>query len=164
MFKWRIYCTEISDQGWQELWSSIAPTECPNDVEHSVNLNSIQQLAKESEVLHLYVNKAVSTLFYMRIVKLRYVSTIQGSIRRIDLGIHCDGTTTSYNVQCYDQTNETQLAEETLTNTDAENNTQSIIISNAPIGEFNLEINVKTNNGTGNVYISEITIIAEQEN
>ena len=165
MFKWRIYCTNEGDVGWQELWSVAKPTTCPNNVAHSVNPNSVQDIGQEIESVHLYKDKVVNTTSYMRVSKIKYHTSIQGTIRSVKLGIHSDTGVTSYDVQIFDQTNKTELIETTLTNTDIEDNIKTTgVIQSPPSDDFILEVNVKRNGGTGSIYVSEIIIMSEVDN
>lgn len=42
--RWRIWCNV--DQRWEEVTSTTAPTVCPTNVGHSVNINSVSKLYK----------------------------------------------------------------------------------------------------------------------
>ena len=52
--RWRVYCTEPGDVGFQYVWSDTKPTECPNDSGHSYNPNSISQIMKESPLFRFH--------------------------------------------------------------------------------------------------------------
>ena len=44
LYKYRIYCQ--TDSKWEYIWNDIAPTTCPVNVAHTVNSNSIGELAQ----------------------------------------------------------------------------------------------------------------------
>lgn len=42
IYEWRIYCT--TENTWKYVWGPTAPTTCPTDTAHSVNLDSISDI------------------------------------------------------------------------------------------------------------------------
>ena len=161
--KWRIYCQEPGDEGWQTVWWNMQPTNCPNSNDHAVNVYSVQEIANETEQIRLTdLNKTVATTNYTRVARAVYNTTILPPIRRIKGTLYCDGTTTSYDVKIVDSTNVTTLLEATLTNTDEETVALNIgTIDTPPSSEFVAEIYVKRNDGTGSVYVNELIVISE---
>lgn len=163
MFKWRLYCTDAGDTGWQEVWSSTPPVECPNDAGHSVNAESVQQLGQETQVIHQILERVVSLSFYTCVARVNYQTSVQGSIRAVLIGSFVDGTTTSYTVECLDATNRNVLVSNTFSNTDPEYALARIgTIASPPSGDFNLEVRVKRDDGTGNVYVREVVFVSDQ--
>lgn len=160
--KWRIYCKEPGDEGWQYVWWDMEPTNCPNSNDHDVNKFSVKQIAQETERIRLVLDKTVSVNYYTRVVHNDYNTEILNPIRRLKGHLYCDGTTTSYTIKLFDITNQTTLLETTGTNTDPNAAIATIgTIDSPPSGEFTFEIHVKRNNGTGNVYVDDFIIYSE---
>ena len=161
--KYRIYCTQSGDEGWQEVWSDTPPTTCPNNVSHSVNPNSIQEIGYEKEAYRISnLNIKIKTNSFSTIINTYYDTQKCGKLRRVKLVSYKDSNVTSYDVQVNNLTNA-----EILTTSNHTNNNSQLedvgIISNFPEGNVFIEVNVKKNGGNvnQNITITEIIFYCE---
>ena len=65
--QWRIYCTEVGDEGFHTVWSDTTPTTCPNNVAHSINPNSISAVQTARELTRINHVQNVTTSEYFQI-------------------------------------------------------------------------------------------------
>ena len=157
--KWRIYCTDPSDVGWQEVWSDTSPNECPNNASHSVNLQSVQELEQSQELFRINVNGESKTKNnYERLINFQYIPIINGIIRTARVLAYMDSDITNFDIQIFDVTNQNELVSIQNDNTIEEVSMELSPISNVPSGNSVLELSVKKNGGKGNskVYVNEI--------
>lgn len=163
--KYRIFCTEPGDEGWQYTWSDTPLTTCPNNVAHSVNSNSVQQVAVELESFRItptLISSANSE--WKRIVSFPYSTAQYGPLRRIKLTGKMTGNITSFDVEVYDVTNVVSLATTNFTNNVDD---QLLIIDpilSPPSSDVHIEINVKKNGGIkkDEVIVEQIIIFGEK--
>ncbi len=163
--KWRIYCTEPGDEGWQTAWSDAAITTCPNNASHSVNANSVNGIALEEEAFRITptILDSNSTEF-LRMVRIHYSTSQHGTLRRIKFIGNKDGNISSYDVEVYDVTNQVSLISTNFTNTGVDDFNDLGAISSPPSGDAILEINAKQTGGTGNssFHIDQIIVYGEK--
>ncbi len=163
--KWRIYCTEPGDEGWQTAWSDTAITTCPNNAVHSVNSNSVNEIALEEEAFRITptILESDSTEF-LRMVRIHYSDSHHGTLRRIKFIGNKTGNISSYDVEVYDVTNQVSLISTNFTNTGVDDLNDLGAISSPPSGDVILEINAKQTDGTGtsNLYIDQIIVYGEK--
>jgi hypothetical protein len=153
--RWRVYCEEPGDEGWQYIWSDTAPTGCPNDAGHSYNANSIKQIGREVPLLRLTPHtRQVKGSNYTEIATVSFnPDDYDGTLRRIQALSYMDTGTTSYDIEVFDLDNNVQLITNNFTNAseEVERNTSGVI-SSPPTGHTTLEINVKKTGGNNKKY------------
>jgi hypothetical protein len=163
--KWRIYCTEPGDEGWQTAWSDTVITTCPNNVSHSVNPNSTSEIGWEKEAFRLTPTITTSkSSKLLRIERIHYSTLQHGNLRRVKFIGNKEGNVSSYDVEVYDVTNQTSLVSGNFTNTGIDDINDVGTISSSPSGDVILEINAKQTGGTGNsgFYIDQIIVYGEK--
>ena len=163
-YKWRIYCTEPGDEGWQYVWSDTEPTECPNNPAHSININSISKKMVERQVLIIYPNLSkIKSEKFTNAASIEYDVNSLGTPRRASFIIDITGDITNFDVQLYDNTNQVVLLTQTFNvvsynteiyTTDA--------IGNTIGGRINMEISIKKNDGknSSKIDLKQIIIYA----
>lgn len=161
---WRIYCTEPSDEGWQEVWNDTPPTECPNDAGHSVNLNSYQELSLEEDLIRFNPNVTVNNVNYTRILKFSFNPKLYGTIRRFKILAHQEGNLDDFSIRITNTTTVSTLLEQTFNNTSEVNLLFTTVVPTMPIDENVIEIEVKRNGGnkSSKIYIDEIIIVGRK--
>jgi len=163
--KWRIYCTEPGYEGWKTAWSDTAITTCPNNVAHSVNLNSVNEIGWEKEAFRITptITYSRSTKF-LRIGRTHYSTFQHGNLRRVKFIGNKDGTISSYDVEVYDVTNKVSLASMNFTNTDIDTLNDLGTISPSPSGDVIIEINAKRTGGNrrSHLHIDQIIFYGEK--
>ena len=148
--KWRIYCTEPGDEGWHTAWSDMAITTCPSNVAHSVNSNSVTEIAREKEAFRITPTILDSdSTELLRMARIHYSTSLHGTLRRIKFIGNKEGNISSYDVEVYDVTNQVSLISANFTNTGIDDLNDLGVISSPPSGDVILEINAKQTNGTG---------------
>ena len=162
-YKYRIYCTEPSDIGWQEIWSDVPPTTCPNNASHSVNSSSVQKIGEEKEVLRMSnLNKKIKISQFTKILSTYYDTKKFGKLRRVKLVSYKDNSVTSYDMEVLNLSDANILISNNHTNNDS--NLEDIgLITSFPNYEVFLEINCKKNGGniTNKIYINEVIFYSE---
>lgn len=147
--KYRIYCTEIGDEGWQELWSDTVPTECPNNALHTINANSVQILDVSTEIFRINsfnIGKTSNNNF-TRIIKTFYSKNLL-PLRLVKGIVYKTGNMDSFDLQIYDITNQNELLlVNNITNENEQITINLGIISNPPTNDCIIEINLKKNGG-----------------
>ncbi len=160
--KWRVYCTEPGDEGWQYVWADTVPTGCPNDPSHSFDIDSIVLLGRENPLIRISPHtRAVRGNNYTEVATCQFdPDEYEGTLRRVKVLSYLDSGATSYDVEVYDRDNNIQLVESNFTNTSEEVQEQSTgIISSPPSSKTILEINVKKTGGNDNKYARVTEII-----
>ena len=163
--KYRIFCTEPGDEGWQYAWSDTPLTTCPNDVTHSVNSNSIQQVAIETESFRITpISISSTSAQWKRILTFPYSTTQYGPLRRIKLVGKLTGTITSFDVEVYDVANVASLVTTNFTNSLDDQLLVMDSILSPPLSDVHIEINVKKNGGIkkDEVIVEQIIIFGEK--
>ncbi len=153
--KWRIYCTEPGDEGWQYVWADTVPTECPNDPGHSFNVDGIALVGREIPLIRIFPHtQIVRGVNYTEVATCHFdPDDYNGTLRRVKVLSYLDSGATSYDVEVYDRDNNVQLVESNFTNTSGEVQEQSTgVISSPPTSKTVLEINVKKTGGNNNRY------------
>lgn len=154
-FYYRIFC--ITEDTWIYHWDNTSPTECPNNSEHQV---SGTQLIKSEALVSSYnsINRSISSTTFSRILLFSYKTSISGTIRRIVILAHSDVGVDSFTIQVFDKTNVNALIETTSTNKIEIEPVDLGAIEFPPDNDVIIEILIKVNSGTGNVYITDISI------
>lgn len=153
--KWKIYCTEVGDEGWQEAWNNTAITTCPNNVAHSVNSNSVVEVAREMVSMQQSPSiMSTNSDTYDVLGVILYDTMTHGLLRRVKVISKMDVGATSYDIEIYDVTNTQQLATANFTNTVYASNDTGVIGATLS-GEVLIEIRAKRNGGTSeNIHVT----------
>jgi hypothetical protein len=163
--KYRIFCTEPGDEGWQYSWADTPLTTCPNNVAHSVNSNSVQQIAMEVESFRITPTLISSTNSeWKRIISFPYSRTQYGPLRRVKFIGKITGSITSFDVEVYDVTNVVSLSTKNFTNNEDDQLLVMNPILSPPSSDTHIEINVKKNGGIkkDEVIVEQIIIFGEK--
>jgi hypothetical protein len=157
--QWRIFCS--TENLWVYIWSDNAPTTCPNNASHVVNLDSVQQTNIEKEVKSFTnLNSIINTSILTRVLLFQYNTTLLGTLRRVKCLAYCDVTVSSFNILLYDRTNVVLLLTSTLTNTNEDNIIDLGVIETAPSNEVTLELSTQILTGIGNIYVIDVSFFA----
>ena len=159
--RWRIYCTEPGDEGWQYVWSDTVITECPNDSGHSVNTNITTLVGEEKPLIRILPHTTkVRGSNYTEVATCHFdPDEYSGELRRVKVLSYLDNGATSYDIEVFDRDNNIQLVENNFTNISEEVQQQTTgLISSPPSSKTVLEINIKKTGGNNSKYarISEI--------
>ena len=147
--QWRIYCTEPGDVGWHYEWSDTAITTCPNNPTHTVNPDSVQEVARETEAFRLnFTNLTSEATSYSQIAEMYYPTSIHGPIRRMKFYGALSGSVTSYDIELYDVTNHVSLITKNFTNTDSSILLDLGVVGTPPTGDVTLAVNGQQIGGT----------------
>ena len=159
--KYRIYCTESGDVGWKYVWANSPPTECPNNVAHTVNSGSISEVSKETIFFRVQKLDSTNNTSYTRLATVLFDGS-NHVLRRVKALSYCDSGVTSYDIQIYDATNTTELISNNFTNSSFQINDLGIV-SSSPTTEIVLEVYAKKTGGNTSkyTYIDEIIFYCE---
>ncbi len=163
--KWRIYCTEPGDVGWQFAWSDSPISECVNNPLHSVNPNSVNQVAREKEQFRLNPSFAsrVKSNKLVRVATFEYDPLISGPIRRLRIVGNIGAFAGSYDVELYDVTNRTRLSLDTFTNETPDEIQVTSVVNSPPGSKALLEVNARKVTGVGQAGVSFFQIMVYGE-
>ena len=115
--KWKIYCNEPGDIGWQYEWSDVQITQCPNNPAHSVNPNSVAEVSREIEKIRFSptFSKTTKGYSFIRLGIFKYDPEIFGNRIRAKFYGEIDGTG-SFDIELFDVTNNVSLTMDNFTN------------------------------------------------
>jgi hypothetical protein len=150
---WQIYC--VDEGGWQYEWADEAPSVCPNNPTHEVR--STVELYSSTALVRIPIYKTSTSITRTRLKNFIYaVGDIP--IRTAKAIAYKSGTMTSFTISIFDATHLTFLASTTFTNTDETQLLDLGTLSNVPISDSILEINVSMSNGDSSsiVYVDEL--------
>ena len=162
--KYRVYCTEPGDEGFQYVWSDTVPTECPNDAGHSINVASIIAVSilvpTYRETVH---NTKIKSKDYFRISTILYNKKM-GEIKKIKVLSFMDQHVTDYSVEVILRSDFSNIAEAIFTNTTSNINDLGTIQS-IPDGDVEIEVNIKRTSSKNNkhVHIEKIIFYTEKK-
>lgn len=163
--KWKIYCTEPGDEGWHYIWSDTAPTACPNNPAHSVNINSVVEVAVEVEQYR--INPTFSAISkssnFLRTTTFEFDPDVSGDLRRVKLVSNTDDPSGDYSIELYDVTHKISLSTDTFSNTNPDEIQVTSFVNTIPTEKSLIEVNVKKISGNKNaqVFIYQIIVYAE---
>lgn len=163
--KWRVFC--IEEDGFQTLWSSSQPVECPNDPGHTINSEITGLMATEIPQIRIIPqNNKVGKSFFSNVASIYFdPSDYIGKLRRVVAVGYKDNGVTNYEIELFDATNNQQLL------TSVQSNSENLpvdlgLVQNPPTTEVVLEINLKKTGGNARKYavINEIIFYFESDN
>ena len=164
--RWRIYCTEPGDVGWQYAWSDTQITQCPNNPAHTVNPNSVQQITLEKQA-----NVIFPTLSSFKISTFTNAATIEydvnahGIIRRLNFMAELRGTSSDFAVRLVNADTSTVLYEESIMISSGDPALYTIGPMDLSMsGRFTLDIDFRRTSGVGTVDIRHLMLYAYKEN
>lgn len=162
--KYRIYCTEPGDEGFQFVWGETAPTECPNNALHSVNPNSINIIAREiPAIVVIPKTERIKNKDFTRIASVNYNADISGNLRRIKILSSGEENVTSYDIVIFNRTTKEKIAYQSFSNTGEETLQDVGEITTSLSGDNIIEVYMKMNSlkGKGFAKISQIIFYVE---
>lgn len=157
---YRIYCTETGDEGYKTVWSNERPTTCPNNSNHSVDLGKVKTLIAPEEVLRVNINKKNTNKSFSRLARFSYNPHLSEKINRVRALCYKTGNVNSFDIQIYNLTENIELININLTNTNEETTISLGEINiNPALDESIIEINIRNNTtetSSDPVYLDEI--------
>lgn len=163
--KYRIYCTEPGDEGFQYIWTDTPPTTCPNNAAHSVNSDSVGIVSREvSKMTVIPTTYQTNRKDFTRIASVIYNPETLGELRRIKiLGSGEDSDVTSYSVEVYNRDTKESLCSGTFSNINSDEIQDLGVVSASPVEENILEIYLKrdSNKNKKVASVTQITFYAE---
>lgn len=156
--KYRIYCND--EEIYKIVWSDIAPTSCPDNILHSVDLNKIDLLDISEEVFRININKTSNNINFKRLVRFSYDPQSTSIFRRVKALVYKVGSIINFNLQIYNITENIELLNVILDNTNQEKTIEVGLINVLPASiESIIEISIKINNSISDgsmVYLDEV--------
>lgn len=140
-------------------WSTVTPTECPNNSSHTINPNSMTIIETISNDKTIILNPKLNIINNPSFIRLGTYTVPVMKYARVYSISNIDNSGTSYIINIYDKNNNIMLLSTTLTNT-----TESIqnlgILTNLPNETTQIELSVKRVGGNNNtkVYVESLTI------
>lgn len=161
-FKWRVYCLDPSDIGWQYTWSDTKPTVCPNNVSHSINNQSISVI--QTEIFRYQLNPIMyntNNIKLQRICLFYYPTTTIGKLLRIKIISRNERSSENHIFEIYDITNQVSLYTSSPIITTLPDQIHTLgPINLAPTNDVLIEVNVKSSNKNNIINIDKILIFS----
>lgn len=178
-YKYEIYCN--TDSKWEYLWNDIDPgitsvtniTECPTNVEHSINLNSITNISTISKNIQININKNIKTKYLSTTVYKEIANFIFEGSNIVGKFINCkiisymnEHTNTikgdsgfDYTIRIYDKTNRTVISTQFISGDPLQRINTCTTGSNIPTEEAIFSIQILLGSNGGNIHMDNIEIL-----
>ena len=173
--KYRIYCT--TDSIWENVWTddtvSTGITECPTNIAHSVNLNSVHLEQTQSKSFHIngykhIKTKELSTSIYKDMITFLFEGSdtlgrfihfkIIGSMNEHSQGKKGDSNF-DYTVRIYDKTNRNIICTHTISGDPLEGTIKCTTGSNIPTGEAIFAVQLLLGSKGGSINLNYVELL-----
>ena len=155
--KYRIYC--ITEENWKSNYSDTPLTVCPTNNEHTINPDSVQELDISLMIIrHIPTIKNVNSSNYIRIGRFEFDPNSH-PIRMARSMCYISGGLTSMDIELNNTTDNVELLNTNVTNTDEEISVDLGTLSNIPTSKCIIEVNVKCNGVTANTSASIFEVL-----